>query len=348
MIHKETDFFFSVQPAKRMVRHFHRIVLASCLCVASLYGMANAETLTETEEAEAAFEPFYHIDMDDPAGYKKDLSNVRFLTKGKYELADLNVRYGVDPEYDVDTRGMDTLNISSSAQFSEYQFRVLAKSLKEAAGDKQIYIIDLREESHAFLNGIPVSWYDFNNWGNDGLTREEVLAAEEEQFGSLEGSTITAYGVDDNERGSSLEIEVKDVKFEQELVENEGFIYVRFPARDHSWPDEYLIDDFIEFVKGIDIENSWLHFHSETGSGRDTVFMEIYDMLKNPEITYGDVTVRHAKAGGTFIPYVSKKSKYTEEFALRAKRNRQVYQYIQENQGMGFKLSWQEWLERHD
>ena len=66
-----------------------------------------------------ADEPFYRIDRDDPEAWRKELGNVRLLTKGRYTLKPLSSRYGIDPDYVPSLSGMDTLNISGSAQYSE-------------------------------------------------------------------------------------------------------------------------------------------------------------------------------------------------------------------------------------
>ena len=72
----------------------------------------------------AEFEPFYRIDVDATA-WKKPLKNERFLTEGAYKLTPLSddklEKYGLNPDTVPDEKGMDTLNISGSAEFSEDQ-----------------------------------------------------------------------------------------------------------------------------------------------------------------------------------------------------------------------------------
>ena len=71
---------------------------------------------------------------------------------------------------------------------------------------------------------------------------------------------------------------------EKELVESEGFEYIRLPMRDHSWPTAESIDTFVSFVKSIDPDQSWLHFHCMGGRGRTGVMMMLYDMMMNPDV----------------------------------------------------------------
>ena len=332
-------------------------IIGLCLILAcSLVGCGKKDTGAGTGTAEAAdasdaalsFEPFFRIDLDDPEAWKGELSNTRFLTKGKYSFQALDEKYGVDPAFVPDTEGLDTLNISGSAEFSEEQFRKLAEELRALAEGKQIYIVDARQESHALLNGISISWYDLNNWGNKGMGLSEVEAAEAERFGALTGTVVKAYGVSDNEKINSLDIEVSEVMTEKELVESEGFTYLRLPGPDHSWPEEESVDAFIEFVKGIDMEDSWLHFHCQAGKSRTGIFMEIYDMMKNPGVSFEDIVTRHAMTGTSYFPYVNGSSALASVYELRAKRIRQVYEYIQENRDTDYAVRWSDWVEKDD
>ena len=124
-----------------------------------------------TEKA-ADFEPFYRFDAGSPITWSEPLRNVRFLTKGAFALKPLSkenyVKYELNPDTVPDKKGMDTLNISGSAQFSENQFRALAEQLRVFAKGKDIYVIDCRIEDHALLNGISISWYGDHNWANMG------------------------------------------------------------------------------------------------------------------------------------------------------------------------------------
>lgn len=71
---------------------------------------------------------------------------------------------------------------------------------------------------------------------------------------------------------------------EKELVESVGFEYINIPCIDHIWPSEKNIDKFIEFVKTINMDDTWIHFHCVAGEGRTGTFMCLYDMMKNPDV----------------------------------------------------------------
>lgn len=316
-----------------------RFVIALLVCVALLL-------LVPAAAAESGFEPFFRLDAGLDA-WQKPLKNVRFLTRGAYTLKPMEAeraeRYGLDPDYMPDTKGMDTLDISGSAEFCENHFRDLAKRLRELADGKEIYVVDCRIEGHALLNGISVSWYGDRNWAYKGMTPAEAEADERERFGALEGSSVTAYEVSKNNRGASAEIDVRTVMSEKELVESEGFHYLRLPCQDHCWPDEEVVEQFIGFVKTLDTDKVWLHFHCHGGKGRTATFMAIYDMMKNPDVKFEDIMLRHAMTGGDYLPYRNSESDIAEVYIKRAKRIRQVYDYLQEMDG-NYTVPWSEWI----
>ena len=296
--------------------------------------------------AESEFEPCFRFDSGLNA-WQEPLKNVRFLTQGAYTLTPLDPemaeKFGVDPAYMPDTKGMDTLNISGSAVFSVDHFHELAKRLRELADGKEIYIVDCRIEGHALVNGISVSWYGDRNWANAGMTLEEAEEDESARFSALEGTVVTVYEVSDNTKGESAEMEVTSVMSEKELVENEGFHYLRLPCQDHSWPDEEAVDQFVSFVQTLDPDNVWLHFHCHAGKSRTAIFMAIYDMMKNPDVAFEDIMLRHAMTGSNYLPYADPESDIAEVYAKRAKRIRQVYDYLQEMNG-DYTTPWSEWV----
>ena len=318
----------------------HLRFLAILLSALFLSGCAKPEETT-------GFEPFYRFDVDSPTAWKEPLKNVRFLTEGAYSLTPISEekleKYGLEPDAVPDEKGMDTLNISGSAEFSEDQFRELAAQLRGLAQGKDIYVIDCRIEGHALLNGISVSWYGDHNWANKGMSLEEAEKDERERFGSLAGKKITAYSVSENAPDKSAEISVDRWMTEQELVESEGLHYLRLPCQDHSWPYEEAIDMFIDLVRRIDTENVWLHFHCQAGKSRTGIFMAIYDMMKNPDVAFEDIMLRHAMTGSSYFPYVDESSDIADVYALRAKRIRQVYDYIQEMDG-NYTVPWSQWI----
>jgi len=76
--------------------------------------------------------------------------------------------------------GLDELNASGSAQFSEKSFLEILKTLP--INTFNLVIVDLREESHGFINGNAVTWRGENDWGNMYKSDEEILSDESQRL----------------------------------------------------------------------------------------------------------------------------------------------------------------------
>ena len=291
--------------------------------------------------------PFLRIDKDDPAYWKGELGNVRLIAGQLYELREVDEESGIDPDFKPSEKGLDTLCISGSAQFSAPQFRTLASSLRESAGDRTVYIFDLRQESHVLVNeGMPLSWYGVHNWANQGMTLEEVEADESKRIGEMTGKKVKAYARDgDTPIEPPTVIKVQSVMTEKELVESEGMEYFRLPITDHTWPDAALVDTFVSFVKSVDPEKVWLHFHCHAGKGRTGIMMMIYDMMRNPDVPMQDIAVRHTMLGGGYALYTEDSDSYKVPlYEEKARMTPLFYEYVQENHESNYEVPWSVWL----
>ena len=275
------------------------------------------------KKSSSVSDPFFRIDRDSADAWQKKLSNVRIFT--------------------------DTVHMSGSAQFSAGQFHDLAETLREKVPGEQVYVIDLREESHAFLNGIAVSWYGSNNQVNKGMPLEDVLADEKARFGALPGQTIQVYKKSSRKkkadgssssRKSEAQITVETVMYEQELAEQEGFGYLRIPVTDHTFPTPDEVDMFINFVKSIDPNHSHLHFHCHAGRGRTGIYMMLYDKMRNPGLSDETIIERQVSTGS------SNPMKGSED-PDAAKLMPLLFRYVEENQAAGYPVAWSEWLPAH-
>ena len=177
------------------------------------------------------------------------------------------------------------------------------------------------------------------------MTLEEIEADEVERFGDMIGTTISAYAREDDTAINETQIKVESVMTEKELVESEGFEYLRLPIQDHTWPTPDELNVFIDFARNAD--NAWLHFHCQAGNGRTGILMMVYDMMKNPDVAFEDIMLRHAMTGSNYLPYADPKSDIADVYILRAKRIRQVYDYIQEMNG-NYTIPWSEWVAQKD
>ncbi|MGG7144245.1 fused DSP-PTPase phosphatase/NAD kinase-like protein [Clostridium nigeriense] len=186
-------------------------------------------------------------------------------------------------DVDINLKGLDKLNISGSGQFSESALSLIKDSISK---DFKIIDIDLRQESHGFVNGIAISWKNLKNNANKGLSLSEVLYTENTLLNSIKiGSPITFYNTKET-------IVPKYVQDELELTTSKEIGYLRIPVTDGNMPTDDMVDYFIKFVNNQP-KNTWLHFHCKEGIGRTTTFMIMYDIMKNyKDVSLNDIIKR--------------------------------------------------------
>lgn len=199
----------------------------------------------------------------------------------------------------LNTSGLNKLNISGSAQFSKPGL-ILTKA---AIGTNlPICIIDLREESHGFINNVPVSWKNSVNNANLNLTTDQIMQDENQKLNSIPLNTSVAL----SNKKSIIPISVEN---ELTLVNTNGFSYVRIPITDRNMPVQNDVDTFVAFVKN-QTPNTWLHFHCKTGIDRATTFMIMYDIMKNGKsVNLNDIITRQVKLSG--MNYINSQDFYT-------------------------------------
>lgn len=249
-----------------------------------------------------------------------------------------------------DFRVVEEVKASGSAQYSE---QGLAR-FKEALPDGPVFLVDLRQESHGFVNGIPVSWYGERNWANLGKSADEVQIAETEALAELASSDeVLLYKKLKLDKvtgellsAKSEKVEVKAVSSEEQLAQSLGLGYFRLAVTDHRRPLDNEVDRFIEFVRDLP-PNAWLHFHCEAGHGRTTTFLAMYDMMLNAKRdSLEDIIVRQRDAGG--IDLFAKSGRdwrapYDEE---RIAFIKSFYDYCKGNRDQ-FTTSWSAWQEQN-
>lgn len=337
-----------------MSGYMKRLLLSLCVIALTLSGChqtsqpsqsSTSLATTTISREEAAFQPFYRIGRDNPNAWRKPLSRVRIITKGFYTLGQPKAKYHMDPDFKPVTKGLDTLNISGSAQYSKAQFEELISRLKKAAAGKDIYVLDLRMESHALLNDVDFSWYGYHNWANKGMSDAAIDADEKTRFKALLGQTFTAYKKTDEAKKHGMTLDVTRVMTEQELVEGAGAHYVRIHAADYSWPQPEKIDQFITFVKSIDLKKSWLHFHCHAGLGRTGIFMCMYDKMRNPELSLKDILTRQALLESKYLLYVEPEDDFQHDLSVEITQMMPLlFTYIEENAATNYQVRWSDYL----
>ena len=236
---------------------------------------------------------------------------------------------------------------SASAQPSVKCLPLLYDVLKdEVLSDTPIYIVDLRQESHGFASGVPVSWYEEHNHANLGKSVLEIEQDEISRLKSILGkmTEFVPLGKHDEAELSKLTLAVETVQNERHAVESVGFKYVRFSAADMIFPEPAAVDEFIKFYLALP-QKHWLHFHCHAGHGRTTTFLTFYDILTYPELSLEEIVQRQYSLGGTnLLAVYDGEDWYSQKNRERAEKLRQFYQYVREQKETRFAVSWQDWV----
>jgi len=225
-------------------------------------------------------------------------------------------------------RIIPSLNISGSAQFIPSQ----VENIKNSINKEDIYIVDLRQESHGFLNDIAVKYYSPSKLLNKGFTSAETLADEKSKFGAITpGTKINLY----NKRGKLKDtITVETSEIEPDLVKKHGLNYILFATRDGHIPSLEVVDEFVEFVKNTP-KTTHLHFHCAHGKGRTTTFMALFQMMNNESgKTLNEILEEQVKAGGRILTNNATRAEFLQSF----------YDYTLKNSKDNYKIPYSKWV----
>ncbi|MFT8352752.1 fused DSP-PTPase phosphatase/NAD kinase-like protein [Clostridium saccharoperbutylacetonicum] len=234
---------------------------------------------------------------------------------------------------DLMLNGLDKLNISGSQQFSGNNIQLLTKAINTSL---PITVVDLRQECHGFINEFAVSWADSKNNANVGLTREQVIAKENNDLKNIKlNESINFF----NKPKETMV--VKTVQNEAGLTKSKELSYERITVRDGGIPNDDMVDYFMGFIKNKP-QNSWLHFHCKEGIGRTSTFMIMYDMINNYKDVSADAIIKRQLALANFED-VTLKSFYNNE---RIGFLNKFYDYCKAN-GDSFNIKWSEWKSKY-
>lgn len=266
------------------------------------------------------------VSDDDINLVSDSLSYNNFLPKNFRKTSDSKA---LNDNNNLNIKGLDNLNISGSQQFSKYNLPLLINAIGTSL---PITVVDLRQESHGFINGISVSWVGLKNNANKRLTREQVLEDEANKLKNIKLNVPIAF----YNHPERIIVPTK-VQDENELVKSKSFFYNRITVKDGGRPSDDMVDFFIEFIKTQE-QNSWLHFHCKAGIGRATIFMIMYDMIKNcKEVSSAEIINRQlALANFNDRKIKSFHRKKRIDFLNK------FYDYCKMN-GDSFGVKWSEW-----
>lgn len=258
--------------------------------------------------------------------YDKDQLPRNFRTC-KDELTGLT-RDGVMPS----VKGLKDENVSASSCFSEKELEKILNTVPTTP-DK-FYDIDLRLESHGYLDGMAVSWYSYKDWGNDGWDPATAKHRETDQLNdAMKKKPIEVYTFNDdsNEVGAPIYVISQKASTEEQMVKKHGAHYFRIAIPDHFRPADVQVDQFLDFYRQLP-KDAWLHYHCFAGMGRTTIFMVMHDILKSAPlgVSFDDIIKRQYLLGKVDLSDIPDKKQNWERqlYIERYRFTKQFYDYV--------------------
>ncbi|MBS0357799.1 MAG: phosphatase [Proteobacteria bacterium] len=245
--------------------------------------------------------------------------------------------------------GLSPLHMFGSGQFSEKELQTVLKQYSTA---KPLVIVDLRQESHGFINGDAISWMGLHNAANINKSSAEIEKNQQHSLAQISGQKIVVDKILTKNEGNILQVEpivmeAKNVFSEETLAKQLNLSYTRFYTTDFTAPSNLQVERFLAWEKTLP-KDSWVYFHCREGKGRTTTFMAMFDMMHNAkQVSFKDIMRRQEKLGGTDLLQSPKRSEiYKRPLAKeRLEFLKKFYDYCKENQD-NFQTTWIQWLKQ--
>jgi len=246
--------------------------------------------------------------------------------------------------------GLEKLRSSASGQFSARQLDTILTQ----TGGSPLIALDLRQESHGFVDGTAVSWFAPRNNGNLGKTPAQIRQDETDLLAGLaQQQKVTVQKITDKSSDARIEgtepvsLPARDVQSEEQLVTAKGATYLRVPNTDYVSFTDANIDQLVTFWQNRP-PDSWLHLHCNAGAGRTTTALALFDMLENATVVkFRDILDRQEQLGGADLLSIRSKPQWRYDAQTeRAEFIRRFYQYAREHpRGEG--ETWSSWAARN-
>jgi hypothetical protein len=164
----------------------------------------------------------------------------------------------------------------------------LATALKSVApSNAQLYLVDLREESHLYFGKHAVSWYADKDFANVGQTLAWIVADEAARAAINAQRETQIFCINEDDQGNVAPTGYRELFVESTATEEQVAAqmspsfrpnYMRIPVTDHCMPSTEALKRFVNFCYGLN-SDEWVHCHCHGGDGRTTTFLTLFDMV---------------------------------------------------------------------
>ncbi|HIA7953080.1 phosphatase domain-containing protein [Legionella pneumophila] len=247
--------------------------------------------------------------------------------------------------------GINKFHLSGSEQPSEKGWEAIAESIsrKMGAEAKKVIALDLRQESHGYLNGRAITLVSVYNWINLGKSNSQSTLDQENWLTGLRSRkivngvlTVPQYVAKQYSQGKSMV--VSTVKNEEYYVYKKGFDYYRIFISDHRAPLDSEVDALVALIKN-NPEDTWYHVHCRGGKGRTTTVFAMFDMLKNADkVSFEEIIARQASIPPFYNLMVTNREipELTPYYEQRLQFLIHFYEFARQSL-MGYSGTWSEW-----
>lgn len=235
-------------------------------------------------------------------------------------------------------------------------FKLIVKKVKEITNNrvKKIIDVDLRQESHLYLNGQAITLVNKHDWINLGKSHDEAIMSEEKWLRTLKKSgvvkdVLTKKQFRNKNYDSGVTVPIETIQTEKQVATASGMTYFRLTVSDHMGPRDEEVDRYVALIDTLP-KNTWLHLHCRGGKGRTTTFFAMTDMLYHADQDSFDAII---KRQGLVIPFYNltkidrRDPQMTAFYRARYDFLKKFYQFAQDRL-KGFKGSWSQWVLTHN
>lgn len=275
--------------------------------------------------------------------YSESLENFR-TTYSEFVYPSLdNYPPQFEKSYIPSIEGLYDLNISGSGEFSPSNIEDVINRIR-VYHEGAIAVVDLRSETHGYLNKMAVYPWSLRSWCNIGKTSEDIVKEERNILRSLEGDDLYVHQT----AKDSMLWSISTTLTEEELCNQYGLTYKRIASLDYAFPSDDVIEDFVNYIRCLP-KNVWLHFHCKRGKGRTVLFMSFYDMMRNPTVPLKDIVYRQYLIGGPSTSFLlndgsNETVEWKKEFLIEKSTLTPVfYDYVQAHWRDNFSVSFSQW-----
>ncbi len=212
-----------------------------------------------------------------------------------------------------------------------------------------VTVLDLQQESHAIVDGHPVSWDVIGKWTNIGLSAEQIATDEIRRIASLRaagGVTLTPRPNKTSTTRQSKDVVSPSIYREAEIVGASGARYERIPTTNWLAPRPLQVDRFIVLAQSLPAIPR-LHIHCREGRGRTGTFLAMHDMLRNARRVPLDDVIERQRAFHPHHVFCAPSEIGHKHYATYTRERfqflRLFYEYACANP-MGAPQTWSVWL----